>query len=62
MIVSFSPAVSQKKLTLMRRTIKEHPVISRCYSNSIEECARDINPIIQGWINYYGRFEKSSLI
>ncbi|WP_394337856.1 group II intron maturase-specific domain-containing protein [Chitinophaga silvisoli] len=46
----------------MRRTIKEHPVISRCYSNSIEECARDINPIIQGWINYYGRFEKSSLI
>jgi RNA-directed DNA polymerase len=59
--VSFSPAVSQKKLTLMRRTIKHHPVISGCYSKSIEECAHDINPIIQGWINYYGRFRKSSL-
>lgn len=46
----------------MRRAIKEHPVISRCYSNSIEECARHINPIIQGWINYYGQFGKSSLI
>lgn len=60
--VSFSPAVLQKKLTVMRRQIKEHPVISKCYSNSIEECARDINSIIQGWINYYGRFRKSSLI
>jgi RNA-directed DNA polymerase len=59
--VSFSPAVSQKKLTLMRSTIRSHPIISGGYSNSIEECAQDLNPIIRGWINYYGRFGKSSL-
>jgi retron-type reverse transcriptase len=27
----------------------------------IEELARAINPIIQGWINYYGQFRKSSM-
>jgi len=59
--VSFSPAVSQKKLTLMRAKLKNHPVIKGCYSMSIEECAKNINPVIQGWINYYGRFRKSSL-
>ncbi len=59
--VSFSPAVSLKKLTLMRRTIRDHPVITGNYSIGIEECARALNPIIQGWINYFGRFGKSSL-
>jgi RNA-directed DNA polymerase len=59
--ISFSPAVSQKKLTLMRSTIRSHPIISGGYSNSIEECVHDLNPIIRGWINYYGRFGKSSL-
>lgn len=59
--VSFSPAVSQKKLKLMRTKIRNHPVISGGYGNSIEECAHALNPIIQGWINYYGRFGKSSL-
>jgi RNA-directed DNA polymerase len=59
--VSFLPAVSQKRLTLMRSTIRSHPIISGGYSKSIEECAHDLNPIIRGWINYYGRFGKSSL-
>jgi RNA-directed DNA polymerase len=59
--VSFSPAVSQKSLKAMRSRIKLHPVIKGCYSESIEKCARILNPIIQGWINYYGRFRKSSL-
>jgi len=59
--VSFSPAVSQKSLKAMRSRIKRHPVIKGCYSESIETVARILNPIIQGWINYYGRFRKSSL-
>lgn len=59
--VSFSPAVSQKSLKAMRSRIKQHPVIKGCYSESIKMCARILNPIIQGWINYYGRFRKSSL-
>lgn len=59
--VSFSPAVSRKALKAMRRKIKVHPMIMGCFSESIEDLARAINPIIQGWINYYGRFRKSSL-
>lgn len=59
--VSFSPAVSQKSLKAMRSRIKEHPIIKGCYSESIEACARILNPIIRGWINYYGRFRMSSL-
>jgi RNA-directed DNA polymerase len=59
--VSFSPAVSQKSLKAMRSRIKQHPIIKGCYSESIESVARILNPIIQGWINYYGKFRKSSL-
>jgi len=59
--VSFSPAVSRKALKAMRLKTKEHPLVSRCFSNSIKELAKAINPMIQGWINYYGRFNKSSM-
>ncbi|HEY8036150.1 MAG TPA: group II intron maturase-specific domain-containing protein [Methylobacter sp.] len=27
----------------------------------MEELAKAINPIIQGWINYYGKFRKSAM-
>lgn len=59
--VSFSPSVSQKCLKAMRSRIKQHPIIKGCYSESIESVAFILNPIIQGWINYYGRFRRSSL-
>jgi RNA-directed DNA polymerase len=59
--VSFSPAVSRKALKAMRFRIKEHPKIKGCFSLSIEELAKIINPMIQGWINYYGRFRKSAM-
>ncbi|WP_081918453.1 group II intron maturase-specific domain-containing protein [Sphingobacterium sp. ML3W] len=45
----------------MRTKLKNHPVIKGCYSVSLEEYAKNINPVIQGWINYYGKFRKSSL-
>ena len=59
--VSFSPAVSRKALKAMRLKIKDHPLIKGCFSLSIEELAKAINPVIQGWINYYGAFRKSSM-
>lgn len=59
--VSFSPAVSRKALKAMRLKVKEHPVVERCFSNSVEELARAINPMIQGWINYYSCFRKSAM-
>ena len=59
--VSFSPAVSRKALKAMRTKIKEHPLIKAGFSQSVVELAKAINPIIQGWINYYGKFRKSSM-
>lgn len=59
--VSFSPAVSRKALKAMRQKIKIHPLIKGCYSLSIDELAKAINPILQGWINYYGKFRKSEM-
>ena len=59
--VSFSPAVSRKALKAMRLKIKQHPLIKVGFSQSIVALAKAINPIIQGWINYYGRFRKSAM-
>lgn len=59
--VSFSPAVSLKALKAMRLKIKGHPLIKGGFSQSVIELAKTINPIIQGWINYYGKFRKSSM-
>ena len=28
---------------------------------TLEEIASEINPVVQGWINYYGRFFRSEL-
>jgi len=35
--------------------------INRRSDETITDLARFINPIVQGWINYYGRFYKSRL-
>jgi RNA-directed DNA polymerase len=59
--VSFTPAVSRKSLKAIRLKIKEHPMIKGCFSQGITELARTINPMIQGWINYYGHFRKSEM-
>jgi len=45
----------------MRTKIKGHPLIKAGFSQSVVELAKAINPIIQGWINYYGKFRKSSM-
>jgi RNA-directed DNA polymerase len=59
--VSFSPAVSRKALKAMRAKLKGHPLIKAGYSQSVVELAKTINPIIQGWITYYGKFRKSAM-
>ena len=42
---SFSPAVSRKALKAMRLKVKEHPLIDRCFSNSVEELAKAISKL-----------------
>jgi len=58
--VSFSPAVSTKAAHSIRQTITDWGVARRS-DKSLEDLSRMFNPIVRGWINYYGRFYKSAL-
>jgi RNA-directed DNA polymerase len=58
--VGFLPAVSDEATKTMRRKIRSWR-IHRMTDKSIKDLAYIFNPIIRGWINYYGRFYKSAL-
>ena len=55
LFLNFSPAISAKVCQI--RSWKIH----RWTHLSIEELAASINPILRGWINYYGQYYKSLL-
>ena len=57
----FLPAVSKSAMKSMARVIRGW-CLGRWTALSFHEIAAMINPIVAGWINYYGRFYKSRLI
>jgi group II intron reverse transcriptase/maturase len=57
----FVPAVSKESCKAMSRDIRGWS-LGRRTDLSLDEVAAMINPIVTGWINYYGRFYKSLLI
>jgi hypothetical protein len=57
----FNPAVSDEAAKRIRREIRSWRLHLRSGS-TIGDLARAINPIVRGWINYYGRFYKSELV
>ncbi len=60
LFVSFSPAVSKNALKSMRKLIRRSNLRNRA-DRSLEELARSFNPVLRGWINYYGRYCPSAL-
>jgi len=54
---SFTPAVSEQAKKAMRQKIRRMRLQTKSYL-SIEELSERINPVIRGWINYYGHFRK----
>jgi len=60
LFVSFTPAVSKMAMKAMRLKIRKMRVRMRT-EMSIEQLAKWLNPIIQGWIAYYGRYYRSAL-
>src|SRR3954454_13973626 len=58
--VNFSPAVSKEACVRMRREIRRWRLHERS-DKTLTDLARMFNTVIQGWINYYGRFYKSML-
>jgi RNA-directed DNA polymerase len=60
LFVSFSPAISPKALKKIYRTIREWELHRRTRS-TLEDIAKEINPVLRGWMNYYGSYYKSAL-
>jgi RNA-directed DNA polymerase len=58
--VNFSPAVSNEAKTAMRREMRRWRLHLRP-DKTLTDLARMFNVVLQGWINYYGRFYKSML-
>ena len=60
LFLRFTPAVSKTSLNAMRDKIRKQRYGKKT-EMSINEIAKELNPILRGWINYYGRFNRSSL-
>jgi RNA-directed DNA polymerase len=59
--INFSPAISNKAAKAIRQKSRHWNWPERS-DKCLEDLARMYNPIISGWINYYGRYYKSGLI
>jgi retron-type reverse transcriptase len=60
MRVSFSPAVSPAALKAMGQVVRRWRM-HKWVNTDLDEIATQINPIVAGWMNYYGRFHRSQL-
>jgi RNA-directed DNA polymerase len=58
--VNFLPAVSKDAIKAMGRELRSWHIARRS-DKSLTDLALMFNSIVQGWINYYGRFYKSRL-
>jgi RNA-directed DNA polymerase len=58
--INFTPAVSNKAKKAMRQTIHDWRMHLKP-DKTLEDLSHMFNPVIRGWVNYYGRFYKSEL-
>jgi RNA-directed DNA polymerase len=60
--VGFLPAISAKAAKTLRATIRHWKLASTRNNQRLEDLACLINPVVRGWMNYYGRFYRSKLV
>lgn len=58
--INFTPAVSKDSAKSMRATTRKYNVRNRT-DLELDDIAKWYNPILQGWINYYGKYNKSAM-
>jgi len=58
--INFTPAVCTKACKPMRQTIR-HWYLQLKPDKELVDISRMFNPVLRGWINYYGRFYRSAL-
>lgn len=52
---SFNPAISKQALKKISAEVRSWRLYNRT-GHDFVDVARDINPIVRGWMQYYGRF------
>jgi RNA-directed DNA polymerase len=57
---SFLPAISKEALKRISARVRSWR-LHRCTGQEFTDLAREINPIVRGWIQYYGAFYSSAL-
>ena len=60
MFCNFLPAVSPSALKSMRATIRDLNIRRQTHV-SMDDIAQQLNPLLRGWIEYYGRYTPSAL-
>lgn len=60
LFLNFTPAVSKAAMKSMRATTKDNNLRNRT-DLSLDDIARWYNPVLRGWINYYGKYSRSAL-
>ncbi|MGB7847288.1 MAG: reverse transcriptase domain-containing protein [Candidatus Acidiferrum sp.] len=58
--VNFSPAISAKAAQAIRTEVRSWRLPQRS-DQAIEDLSRMFNPIVRGWLQYYGRYYRSAL-
>ena len=58
--VNFTPTISQKAASRIKKEIRSWKLHLRS-DKDIGDLARMFNSIVQGWVNYYGRYYKSAM-
>jgi RNA-directed DNA polymerase len=59
---TFGPAISRKAAKGIRESVRRSWRLPRRTSMSLDELAEMMNPMLRGWIRYYGRFRPSELV
>jgi RNA-directed DNA polymerase len=59
--IGFNPAISSDRLKSLVHAVKYELKALRLTNISLQDVARSINPIVRGWLNYYGKFNPSML-
>lgn len=60
MFISFTPAASKNALKSMRAKTREQNFRNRT-DLELRDIAKTYNPVLRGWIEYYGKYNRSSL-
>jgi RNA-directed DNA polymerase len=58
--INFSPAISDKAVKAIGAEIRGWDLPERS-DKQIEDLSRMFNPVIRGWLQYYGRYYRSAL-